>query len=120
MGASKRLCEVVILTLGKIWKTHRSPRSVSAMFSEVAAAYPAIRKQIRNRRPVTVTHPKVERYFMTIPEASSLVLQAGAYAKGGEIRLDMGEPVRIDKLARDMIRISGLCPMSIFRFSTSV
>ncbi len=112
MGASKRLCEVVILTLGKIWKnTSFAAVRFGNVLGSSGSVIPLFEKQIRNRRPVTVTHPKVERYFMTIPEASSLVLQAGAYAKGGEIFvLDMGEPVRIDKLARDMIRISGLVP----------
>ncbi len=112
MGASKRLCEVVIMTLDKIWKdTSFAAVRFGNVLGSSGSVIPLFEKQIKNRRPVTVTHPKVERYFMTIPEASSLVLQAGAYAKGGEIFvLDMGEPVRIDKLARDMIRISGLVP----------
>lgn len=112
MGASKRLCEIVIMTLDKIWKdTSFAAVRFGNVLGSSGSVIPLFEKQIKNRRPVTVTHPKVERYFMTIPEASSLVLQAGAYAEGGEIFvLDMGEPVRIDKLARDMIRISGLVP----------
>ncbi len=112
MGASKRLCEIVIMALDKIWKdTSFAAVRFGNVLGSSGSVIPLFEKQIKNRHPVTVTHPKVERYFMTIPEASSLVLQAGAYAKGGEIFvLDMGEPVRIDKLARDMIRISGFVP----------
>ncbi|NMB28882.1 MAG: polysaccharide biosynthesis protein [Clostridiaceae bacterium] len=112
MGASKRLCEVVIMTLDKIWKdTSFAAVRFGNVLGSSGSVIPLFEKQIKNRLPVTVTHPRVERFFMTIPEASSLVLQAGAYAKGGEIFvLDMGEPVKIDKLARDMIRISGLVP----------
>ncbi len=112
MGASKRLCEIIILTMDKIWKdTSFAAVRFGNVLGSSGSVIPLFEKQIRNHGPVTVTHPKVERFFMTIPEASSLVLQAGAYAKGGEIFvLDMGDPVRIDQLARDMIRISGFIP----------
>ncbi len=112
MGATKRLCEIVILMLNKYWP-HTSFAAVrfGNVLGSSGSVIPLFEKQIRERRPVTVTHPDVERFFMTIPEASSLVLQAGAYARGGEIFiLDMGKPVRIDDLARDLIRLSGLVP----------
>ncbi|HHW93229.1 MAG TPA: polysaccharide biosynthesis protein [Clostridiaceae bacterium] len=112
MGASKRLCEVIVMALDKIWEdTSFAAVRFGNVLGSSGSVIPLFEKQIKSRKPVTVTHPKVERYFMTIPEASSLVLLAGAYAEGGEIFvLDMGEPVRIDKLARDMIRLSGLVP----------
>mgnify|MGYP004511414665 FL=1 len=143
MGASKRLCEMVIqafdakIKAGKAYEipqlfTHgmkeviTSPEIVEALkttqtefvavrFGNVlgsnGSVIPLFKKQIESGGPVTVTHPDIIRYFMTIPEAVSLVLLAGTYAKGGEIFvLDMGEPVKIDTLARNMIRLSGFTP----------
>ena len=143
MGASKRLCEMVIQSFDKAVKeggvdrlpllyAHQEDEDGSMRnFSKNADEYktefvavrfgnvlgsngsviPLFKKQIAAGGPVTVTHPDIIRYFMTIPEAVSLVLQAGTYAKGGEIFvLDMGEPVKIDTLARNLIKLSGFKP----------
>lgn len=157
MGASKRLCEMVIQSMDKISKSghtewlpflhehadkrvdgqivpnpidHMAVKSsgevteilnkgrtefVAVRFGNVlgsnGSVIPLFKKQIENGGPVTVTHPDIIRYFMTIPEAVSLVLQAGTYAKGGEIFvLDMGEPMKIDTLARNLIKLSGYKP----------
>ncbi len=143
MGASKRLCEMIIQSFDRMIKentpeklpvlfahsededgsisNHRSlPKEIKTEFVAVrfgnvlgsnGSVIPLFKKQIEEGGPVTVTHPDIIRYFMTIPEAVSLVLQAGAYAKGGEIFvLDMGEPVKIDTLARNLIKLSGLKP----------
>ena len=141
MGASKRLCEMVIQSFDRAVKTgcaknlpmlftHRedgqeigSEENKRAFCTEFVAVrfgnvlgsngsvIPLFKKQIENGGPVTVTHPDIIRYFMTIPEAVSLVMQAGAYASGGEIFvLDMGQPVKIDELARNLIKLSGLKP----------
>ena len=143
MGASKRLCEMVIQSFaGKIgesrekelpllhshmWNEEESMESssdirfhshtkfVAVRFGNVlgsnGSVIPLFKKQIEAGGPVTVTHPDIIRYFMTIPEAVSLVLQAGYYAESGDIYvLDMGEPVKIDTLARNLIRLSGLKP----------
>ncbi len=140
MGASKRLCEMVIQSFDRAVKTgcaknlpmlftHQEDgltaieekehefctEFVAVRFGNVlgsnGSVIPLFKKQIAKGGPVTVTHPDIIRYFMTIPEAVSLVMQAGAYASGGEIFvLDMGQPVKIDELARNLIKLSGLKP----------
>jgi len=143
MGASKRLCEMIIQSFDRkirdgkadelkplclhmdhtpesdsdLWHIHGTPKTefVAVRFGNVlgsnGSVIPRFKEQIEKGGPVTVTHPDIIRYFMTIPEAASLVLQAGTYADGGEIFvLDMGSPVKIDTLARNMIKLSGLQP----------
>jgi FlaA1/EpsC-like NDP-sugar epimerase len=111
MGVSKRVAEMFVLGLGQRSQTKFVAVRFGNVMGSSGSVIPIFKRQIQHGGPVTITHPEMVRYFMTIPEAVQLIIQAGALASGSEIFiLDMGKPIKIDKLARDLIRLSGFEP----------
>ena len=111
MGCSKRICEMIIQSMCAPGSTEFAAVRFGNVLGSNGSVIPLFKKQIAQRKPLTVTHPEIIRYFMTIPEAAKLVIQAGALAKGGEIFiLDMGKPFKILELAENLIELSGLKP----------
>ena len=111
MGASKRICEMIIQAMNKVSKTEFVAVRFGNVLGSNGSVIPLFKKQIAKGGPITLTHKEITRFFMLIPEAAQLVIQAGAYAKGGEIFvLDMGSPIKIYDLATDLIKLSGLVP----------
>ncbi|MDV3426519.1 MAG: polysaccharide biosynthesis protein [Bacillota bacterium] len=111
MGATKRFCEIMVQGFDRISKTEYVAVRFGNVLGSNGSVIPLFKEQIKRGGPVTVTHPEINRFFMTIPEASQLVIQAGGMAKGGEVFvLDMGEPVKIADLAKDLIKLSGFEP----------
>jgi FlaA1/EpsC-like NDP-sugar epimerase len=111
MGASKRAAEMIIQSMSKKSRTKFMAVRFGNVLGSKGSVIPIFKRQIADGGPLTVTHEDITRYFMTIPEAAQLVIQAGALGQGGEVFiLDMGEPVRIKELAEDLITLSGLTP----------
>jgi FlaA1/EpsC-like NDP-sugar epimerase len=115
MGASKRICELIVQSALGMGNGNATTKMMAVRFGNVVGSsgsvIPLFRDQIERGGPVTVTHPEVTRFFMTIPEAAQLILQAGAQGEGGEtFLLEMGESIKIADMARDLIRMSGLEP----------
>ena len=109
MGATKRFAELILQSMVQPNKTKMIMVRFGNVIGSSGSAIPLFQKQIKEGGPVTVTHPEVTRYFMSIPEAAELVIQAGAMGEGGEVFvLDMGEPVKIVELAKKLIRLSGM------------
>jgi FlaA1/EpsC-like NDP-sugar epimerase len=117
MGSSKRVCEMLVQTFGKRARGRYMIVRFGNVLGSRGSVVPVIQNQILQGLPVTLTHPDMERFFMTIPEAVSLVIQAGAIGRRGEVFvLDMGAPVRIAELARELVRLCGLVPDQDVRF----